>query len=201
MENPGSGYNPNNPPLVSISGGGGYGAQARVGIATSGSIGPILLQYSGDGYYIEPVVSISSPVSGGTTAIARAFLNGTGGISTVRIINAGAGYTQAPSITISAGATVFTGNFLLNETVVGSPSGATGIVNLWDADTRQLKVTGFGTYFAIGDVVVGSASSAKYVISQASEYTTAKAYDESDVIEEESDNIIDFTEINPFGEV
>ena len=43
-------------------------------------------------------------------------------------------------------------------------------------------------------LVVGSASSAKYVISQASEYTTAKAYDESDVIEEESDNIIDFTE-------
>jgi len=201
LENPGSNYNSSSPPLVSITGGGGYGAQARVGIATSGSIGPIVIQYLGQGYYTEPVVSISGPVSGGTTAIAKAFLNGSGGISTIRIVNAGAGYTQAPSITISAGSTVSTGNFLINETVSGHPSGATAIVNLWDSETRQLKVTGFGTYFAIGDVVVGSASSAVYVISEASEYETAKAYDESSVIQEEFDNIVDFTEINPFGEV
>lgn len=201
LENPGSGYNPNSPPIVSITGGGGYGAQVRVGVATSGSIGPILISNVGQGYYTEPVVSISSPVSGGTTAIAKAFLNGTGGISTVRIINAGYGYTQAPSITISAGSTVSSGNFIIDEIITASISGASGQVRYWDLETKVLKVTGFGTAFVVGDVVVGAASSAIYVISDSAEYETAQGYDESEDIQDEFDNIVDFTEINPFGEV
>lgn len=159
------------------------------------------MQATGQGYYVEPVVSISGPVSGGTTAIAKAFLNGTGGISTVRIINAGCGYTQAPTVTISAGSTISSGNFIINESVTGSISGASGIVNSWDADTKILKVTGFGTAFVTGDFVVGAASSATYIIAESDEFKSAIGYDESKVIQEESDDIIDFTEINPFGEV
>jgi hypothetical protein len=201
IENPGSGYNYSKPPSVSINGGGGYGAEARVGIATSGSIGPIQLITPGSGYVTEPTVTISGPVSGGTTAIAKAFLNGSGGISTIRIINAGYGYTQPPTITISSGATVSTGNFIFNETVTGSISNATGIVKDWDAETRKLKVVGFGTEFIVGDIVVGAASSATYVVKGDTDFQSAKGYDQSSVIQEESDDILEFTEINPFGEV
>jgi hypothetical protein len=201
IENPGSGYNPNKPPLIKFSGGGGYGAEAIVGIATSGSIGPIALNNPGQGYVTEPTVTILGSVGGGVTATARAFLNGSGGISTVRIINAGYGYTQTPTVTISAGSTVSSGNFIFNETVTGSISGATGLVKDWDSETKELKVTGFGTSFIVGDVVAGTESNAMYLISVAGEFETTSTYDDAEEIEEEADNILEFDEINPFGEV
>ena len=200
IEDPGYGYNPNRLPLVSFYGGGGYNAQASVTVASNG-IGPIRITNYGQGYVVEPIVTISGPVSGGTTAIAKAFLNGQGGISTIRIVNAGYGYTEVPTVTISSGSTVSSGNFIFNETITGSISGASGLVKSWDADTQELKVTGFGTNFIIGDVIVGTASSAIYVVSSSSDYETAKGYDESTDIQEESDKILEFNEINPFGEV
>lgn len=201
IQNPGSGYNPQSPPTVSLNGGGGYNASVTVGIATSGSIGPISISYAGQGYTVEPTVTISGPVGGGVTAIAKAFLNASGGISTIRIINAGYGYTTAPTITVSAASTVSTGNFIFNETVSGTISSATGTVKYWNSDTKELKVTGFGTDFIVGDVVVGEESNAMYVVSERSDFEAAKGYDESDEIEEEADDILDFSEINPFGEV
>jgi hypothetical protein len=201
IEDPGTGYNYSKPPLVTFSGGGGYNASATVGIATSGSIGPISLTNAGQGYVTEPTVTISGPVSGGTTATARAFLNSSGGISTVRIINAGYGYTTAPNITISAGSTVSNGNYIFGETVTGSISGATGLVKDWDAETKILKVSGFGTAFVTGDVVVGAASTATYIIKDSGDFVSAPPYDSSDDIQEEFDGIVEFTEVNPFGEV
>jgi len=187
--------------VVTFSGGEGYNASAIVGIATSGSIGPISLTNTGQGYVIEPTVTISGPVSGGTTAIAKAFLNGVGGISTIRIINAGYGYTTVPTVTISAGSTVSSGNYIFGETVTGSISGAVGLVKSWDAETKVLKVSGFGTAFITGDVVVGTASTSIYIIKDSGDFETAQEYDSSDDIQDEFDDIVEFTEINPFGEV
>lgn len=201
IENSGYGYTYSKPPSVSFFGGNGYGASVKVGIATSGSIGIITVTYSGEGYTNPPIVTISGPVSGGTTAIAEAFLNASGGISTIRIVNAGYGYTQTPTITISAGSTVASGNFVFGEKVKGSISGAIGIVKNWDPGTNTLKVSGMATDFVGGDVLVGAASSASYVVRLYKTYDLQNAYDESDIIEEEADQIVDFTEINPFGEV
>ena len=201
IQNPGAGYNPSKPPMVSFYGGGGYNAEVKVGIATSGSIGPITLSYLGQGYVSEPIVTISGPVGGGVTAIAKAFITSSGGISTIRILNAGYGYTTAPTITIGAGSTVSLGNFVFNEEVVGSISGATGLVKTWDAGTKKLTVTGFGTDFIVGDVLVGAASSATYVVSKYDTYSTTSAFDEAQEIQEDSDDILVFTEVNPFGEV
>jgi hypothetical protein len=201
IENPGSGYNPNKPPIVTFYGGGGYNAEVKVGIATSGSIGPIIVSYSGQGYTSEPTVYISGPVGNGVTAIARAFLNSSGGISTVRIINSGYGYTVAPTITIGAATSVSSGNFVFNEEVMGSISGATGLVKIWNPETKKLAVTGFGTDFIVGDIIVGAASSATYVVSKYNTYSTTSAFDEAQEIQEDSDDILVFTDVNPFGEV
>jgi hypothetical protein len=201
IENPGSGYYSNKPPIVTFYGGGGYNTQVKVGIATSGSIGPITLSYPGQGYALEPTVTISGPVGNGITAIAKAFINSNGGISTIRILNAGYGYTTAPTITIGAGSTVSSGNFIFNEEVTGSISGAKGFVKTWDAETKKLVVDGFETDFVVGDVIVGSASTATYIISKYDTYLTTSAYDEDEEIQQESNDILVFTEVNPFGEV
>jgi hypothetical protein len=201
IENPGTGYNPSKPPIVSFYGGGGYNAEVRVGIATSGSIGPITLSYLGQGYVAEPIVTISGPVGGGVTAVAKAFINSSGGISTIRILNAGYGYTSTPTITIGAGSTISLGNFVFNEEVVGSISGATGLVKTWNAQTKKLTVTGFGTDFIVGDVIVGAASSAIYIVSKYNTFETTSAFDEDEEIQQDSDDILVFTDVNPFGEV
>jgi hypothetical protein len=201
IENPGSGYNPSKPPIVTFYGGGGYNAEVKVGIATFGSISQINLSYIGEGYTTEPTVTISGPVGGGVTAIAKAFINSSGGISTIRILNAGYGYTAAPTITISAGSSVSSGNFIFNEVVTGSISGASGLVKIWNSETKQLKVTGFGTDFIVGDVIVGAASSATYIVSKYNTFETTSAFDEDEEIQQESNDILVFTEVNPFGEV
>jgi len=201
IQNPGSGYDIKNPPSISIFGGGGYGIGLQVGIGTSGSIGVITVTSSGQGYYQVPTVTVSSPVGGGVTATAEAFLNASGAISTIRITNAGYGYTQPPTITIGAGSTVSYGNFIFNETVIGSISNATGTVKTWIPSTNQLSVAGFGTDFIVGDIITGQTSNATYRVSKYKSYELLDSYDTNDVIEEESDIIIDFSEINPFGEV
>ena len=57
------------------------------------------------------------------------------------------------------------------------------------------------TEYNVADVVVGAASSAIYIIADSGNYETAKGYDESEIIQDEFDGIVDFTEVNPFGEV
>jgi hypothetical protein len=202
LNNPGAGYSYSSPPNVEFFGGNGYGTQVKVAISTSGSVGIVTLTYAGTGYVSAPTVTFSSPVSGGSTAIAQAFLNASGGISTIRIIDAGYGYTSAPTITISAGSTIASGNYIFGEQVTGSISGAIGIVKDWESSTRKLKVSGMGTDFVLGDVVVGAASSAQYIIGGYQTYELQEpSYDYNQEIEEEADDIVDFTEINPFGEV
>ena len=141
IENAGSGYNPSNPPKVTFTGGGGYGANAIVGIATSGSIGIVTLTYAGQGYTTVPTVTFSSPIAGGVTATGQAFISTVGTISTIRITNAGYGYTVAPTITISAGSSISQGNFVFGEEVSGSISNAVGIVKYWDSATSTLKLS------------------------------------------------------------
>lgn len=201
IEDGGSGYSKQNPPTISFFGGGGYGANIQVGIGTSGGVKSVNLTYSGKGYYQTPTVTFSSPGGIGQTAIGVAFLNGQGGISTIRIVDAGFGYTTSPTVTISAGSTVASGNFIVGEKVLANPSQATGLVKSWDPTLRKLSVTGMGTDFRIGDVIVGSSSSSIYRVQQYDTFELINKYDSSDSIQEESDQILVFSEINPFGEV
>jgi hypothetical protein len=201
IENPGTGYSSSNPPTISYFGGGGYGIDVRVGIATSGSVGVVTLSSFGQGYYQPPTVTFSSPVGSGITATGEAVLNSVGGISTIRIINAGYGYTQPPVITIGGGTTVSIGNFIFGETVNGSISNAVGTVKQWNPTSNELIVSGFGTDFIVGDLVIGQSSNAAYRIRKSGTYESIDSYDTNEEIQEESDQIIDFNEINPFGEV
>ena len=199
LTNSGAGYTV--PPSIVISGGGGSGAAATCGIQTAyNGIRIIEIQNSGTGYAVPPTISISSPTTGpGIAASAFATLQGTN-ISQIYISNAGAGFTVVPTITISAPPiSSGTGNFIFNEEVIGSRSGTVARVKSWDKDTNILEISINDGQFYPGEVVVGTASSARYSIKEHNMSSLHDKYEENDQIENEADLIIDFSESNPFG--
>jgi Virus neck protein len=194
LKNPGFGYTV--APKIKFIGGGGSGAAATSTIGT-GLIGPITLTNVGSGYTTAPSITFSgvSTVSASATAV----VNQDGTIAEVRIINSGLGYTQAPTITISSPSFVGIGTYEYNEVVTGSTSNTTARVRSWNSITNSLEVSNVSGSFVRGENIVGSASSASYVLLGVDVNNPQNAYADNSDIETEADNIIDFTESNPFG--
>ena len=199
LTNAGAGYTIT--PSIVISGGGGSGAAATCGIQTAyNGIRIIGIGNSGVGYAVAPTISISTPTTGpAIAASAFATLQGTN-LSQIYISNAGAGFTVAPTITISPPPiNSGTGNFIFNEEVIGSRSRTIARVKSWDKDTNILEISINTGKFYPGEIVVGTASSARYSIKQHNMTSVHDKYEENDEIETEADLIIDFSESNPFG--
>ena len=202
ITNPGIGYTV--VPTIRIISQSGTGAIATA-VVSSGSLGPIEIIGGGVGYSTNPIVSISTAPSGGTNASAQAFINSSGIVTAIRYINAGAGYTQAPTITLSSPIGVSTGNYIFNEVVRGVSTGTTAYVNDWDFDTRILQVKVSSGFFVEGESVVGmgttsGGSTANYRIYRINEQNEYDTYAENIEIENEADDILDFSERNPFGD-
>ena len=206
ITNPGFGYT--EPPIITIR---SVNVLGSGGIATAilanDSLSVITVTDGGDEYGEIPNVSISTAPSGGTNATAEAVLNTVGEVSAIRFTNAGAGYSTAPTITISPPAAVgfATGNYVYKEMVRGVGSGTTAFVQNWDFDDRVLKVTNPNGNFVIGEAVVGvgttaNGSDAKYIVKTVSTQDDTDAFNENTPFETEADSILDFSEINPFGE-
>jgi hypothetical protein len=195
--NPGYGYTV--APGVSFIGGGGVGAAATTEIA-DGVIGIITITNGGSGYTSLPIVTISSPGIG-TTASAFAVVSAAGTITSIRVIDAGVGYTVAPTISIASPivGSGNTGSYIFNEIVTGSVSGTTARVKKWSAVSNILEVSVISGSFVSGETIVGTASSATRILRTVDVDDINDPYAQNDVIEEEADQIIDFSEINPFG--
>jgi len=110
----------------------------------------------------------------------------------------------AMNLTMNAGGT---GTYTRLEQIYQGASLATatakGIVAAWDATNRKLKVRNFYGAFSSNVTVTGVTSGASWTLyAPVDEMTNANAEDIEDNsrIETEAQNIIDFTEINPFGE-
>ena len=106
----------------------------------------------------------------------------------------GQGYIK--TFTVDGGGT---GVFKFNEVVVGSSSSITGRVNTWNATTNKLELSNMTGDFINGELIVGQESQAQYQILTAEEFNIVDTYAQNNDIEYEADNIIDFTEKNPFG--
>ena len=192
---PGFGYTVN--PGIVFIGGGGSGAAATTKISNN-AVGIITITGGGSGYTTTPSVTFSSPGIG-TTATGLAVVSTAGTISAIRITNAGAGYTTVPTITIGSPYMVGIGTFVLNETITGSISGTTAIVKSWNSVSGELKISNSTSNFTVGETIVGSGSSASYQLKSIQDYNTVNQYPQNNEIEIEADNILDFTESNPFG--
>lgn len=194
LVNPGSGYTV--APKVRFIGGGGSGA-AAVATIGDGIIGPITVTNVGSGYTVAPTITFSGISS--VSAAATAVINESGSITAIRITNSGLGYTQAPTITISNPSFIGVGTYQYNETVTGSISGVTARVRAWNSVTKVLEVSTITGDFIRGETIVGSASSASYVLSKTSYNNLRDGYASNEDIETEAEEIVDFTEVNPFG--
>jgi len=98
IENSGSGYDAGNPPVLTISDGGGSGATAKV--IVDGSLTAVKVDNQGNGYTSSPLVSIVG--GGGSGASATAIIT-KGKVSNILINNGGSGYTSKPEISIVGG--------------------------------------------------------------------------------------------------
>ena len=203
LTNSGAGYT--SPPLITISGGGGVGASATCSIETEfNGITNFTITNNGLGYSVPPTISIVGDVGSGVTAIAKCIVGSGQSISSIRILNPGVGYTVAPSIIISDPPTLLgIGTYKYNEVITGSISGTMARVKSWDKDTNILKVSYIDNAsnrgFYKGENIAGSASSASYSVASYSNWDEYDKYSENIQIETEADNIIDFSESNPFG--
>ena len=197
-----AGYGYTEPPTVTITGGNGSGAIATCIIST-GSVLNIGITDKGDRYYEPPTITIDPPVGSGVTATAVSRIED-GRLSEVIISNAGSGYTSVPNITVSPPPTVGFGTYIISETVTGSLSGVTAQVKYWDNPGQDVDKTlrvylNSGT-FSEGENIVGSSSSAIYTLKSFDlDTSTTDEYNDNDDFELEADEILDFTESNPFG--
>lgn len=205
--NPGSGYTV--APTVTISGGGGVGASATcsIGISTSGITGVTMIN-KGSGYIKKPIILFSPPnIGSGTTAVGIASLSNDGKIESILLSNSGIGYTFSPQIFIDnppiSGINTNQINYQFNETVIGSTSGTTAKVKSWDLDSKILKVSIIDDAsvkgFYPGEIVTGSDSDTSYVVVSFDTFNIDDKYSQNKTIETEADQIIDFSESNPFG--
>lgn len=195
--NPGYGYTA--APSIAFVGGGGAGAAATATIG-NGIVGIITVTSGGSGYDNAPVVTISpAPIGTGITAIATAYINAAGVVTSIYVKNAGLGYTATPTITISSPYSTGIGTYVVNETVTGSVSGTTAKVKNWNSQTNILQVSNISGNFVKGDVLTGSKSGASYKLRVVEQYNKVDRFADNDNIETEADEIIDFSELNPFG--
>ena len=206
MTNAGYGYTV--PPTISFSGGGGTGAIATCSISTTSGIYQVNLNTVGDGYANVALTTVTTPPTGINTSVLSPVIDTSNtGISTIRITNSGMGYTVAPSIAFNSPYSGI-GTYVYNETVTGQSSGVTAKVRDFkkDYDTDKidpptyLRVSLNTGKFYSGEVIVGSASSAQYIIESHDLDSYDQAFDSNEDIETEADTLLDFSESNPFGQ-
>jgi len=178
-------------------------------VGAGGTISGVTLTNAGGGYTKSPdanapIVTISNDSQfknpGAIQATAVALVNDSNQVSSFRITDPGSGYTSVPIVTISDPTTIVgIGTYQFNEVVRGSTSGAEARVKSWDSTTNTLKVSLVNGTFRDGEDIVGTGSSAIYSMSSYNADDTYDKYTENDEIESEADDILDFTESNPFG--
>ena len=207
-----AGANYTSPPIITISGGGGVGAAATVGInTTSNGIIRFIVTDEGVGYGTAPTVTVSNPNLGiasqkaiGIASIGIDPSTGFNEVKSIFVQDAGENYDNTVTVSISDPETISgIGTYLFNEVVQGMRSGTQARVKSWDQDTGILQVGNVGigtttTGFFPGEDIKGLTSEALFSVATFADDTTDK-YNEGDIFESEADLLIDFTESNPFG--
>lgn len=200
---------------ITLSGGSPVSSAVIRGVVKEGEIRDVKIVDGGTGYDEDRVsVVVSAPDNPGRMAqLTPTFTNGTltalnivnGGsgyksVKLVDVTNAGDRYTSAPTVTFTSAPVGISGAFTVPETVTGSTSGATANLVEWDAGEAYVKLKSPTGTFEIGESIVGSESGATIVLDSRDEMATADPkYSESVTFESLGDDIIDFSEGNPFG--
>ena len=128
--------------------------------------------------------SVTFTGGGGTGATATATVSSAGLVTGINITAGGSGYTSAPTVTIDY-----------------SPKDNRAEVKSWDAATRELQVINRTGTFTTAEVIKGQTSGALWSPESFDTLNNSNSsYDQNRAIEDDADNIVDWSEGNPFGE-
>lgn len=205
LTNPGFGYTI--APTVAFYGGDGKGATAISKIG-NGVLGVVTITNPGSGYLDDPSITVVGFAS--TSAIVRGIVEN-GSLKEIRIVRAGVGYTEVPKIVIGSPTTIGSGNFEFNEVIIGSITGNSARVKVWDKELNVLQVGNLTGSFVAGEILTGQTSNATYSVKAGITtltYDTAKQltisvnpFAQNNEIQIEASKIIDETEYNIFGRI
>ena len=151
---------------------------------TGDAVSGITITDGGSHYKVATPPSVTISGGGGTGATATATVSSTGIVNGITITSGGSGYTTAPTVTIDY-----------------SPKDNRAEVKSWDSATRALQVINRTGTFTTDEVVTGLTSGAKWSPETFDTLNNVSSnYDQNRQIEDAADDIIDWTEGNPFGE-
>jgi hypothetical protein len=106
----------------------------------------------------------------------------------------------APSITLSMD-TDATTHYSLGEIVTGGSTGTTAEVSFWDRDTHELKLINRTGNFTPGETITGGTSGTVQNSVAVDNLSLENVqYADNKYIETTGNDLLDFTEVNPFGE-
>ena len=199
---------------VTVTGGSPITSARIRATVINGEIRTVTVLDGGSGYDEDRAsLVVSNPDTGGSSAtltptfkngqlINVAILNGGSNYKSVRLIDVeagGSGYTTATA-TIAAPPSGLTGTFKLQETVTGATTGSQAQLVEWDAEEGWIKLKNPTKEFTLGENIVGDVSGAIISLdSYNAMASTDTKYYENVTFEELADDILDFTETNPFG--
>ena len=199
---------------ITISGGSPTKSAVIRSTVKDGQIRSVDIVDGGENYDEDrAVLNITEPDSGGVKATlvptftngvltAINILSGGSGYKSVKLIditNSGSGYTNA-TVAFTAAPSGLTGAFQVPEQVTGGTTGATAQMVEWDAQEGFIKLKSPTGTFVVGELIMGATSGATIVLDNKNEQATADPkYSESVTFENFGDDIIDFSETNPFG--
>jgi len=151
---------------------------------TGDAVSGITITDGGAHYKVATPPSVTISGGGGTGATATATVSSTGIVNGITITSGGSGYTSNPTITIDY-----------------SPKDNRAEVKSWDSTTRALEVINRTGTFTTAEVITGLTSGAKWSPETFDTLNnTSSTYDQNRAIENDADNIVDWSETNPFGE-
>ena len=151
---------------------------------TGDAVTSITVTDGGAHYKVATPPTVTITGGGGSGATATATVSSTGIVNGITITAGGTGYTSAPTVTIDY-----------------SPKDNRAEVKSWDSATRSLQVINRTGTFTTAEVITGLTSGAQWSPETFDTLNNVNSsYDQNREIEDDADNIVDWTEGNPFGE-
>ena len=151
---------------------------------TGDAVSGITITDGGAHYKVATPPSVTITGGGGSGATATATVSSTGIVNGITITSGGSGYNSTPTVTIDY-----------------SPKDNRAEVKSWDSATRALQVINRTGTFTTAEVITGLTSGAKWSPETFDTLNNVNSnYDQNRQIEDDADNIVDWSETNPFGE-
>lgn len=173
-----------------------FNAAATTPVAPSGILGSIIVT-SGGGRYPEAPNAFWYTPSG--TIIGTSTTVISGGIVT-KVNAPSLPFVYGDEIYDQQGNIVGISGYAPSIVIDKSPANVVGKVATWDPSTRILNVAYLNGTFDVNEGIEGEDSGAKWTVTSYDTLNMTDSFSENRELETVADDILDFTEQNPFGE-